>query len=158
MPVAKPIELSTGHYTKEEIEQRKEAEEKLKGNSDLVYEVPKQLKGKKEKDMYLFLVGELKVSNILNNLDINILIQTVNSIFQMEEANKKIKEFGQVIQKQDGSLQKNPAINIYKDYYSIFYQCCSQLGLSPMARSKLATLSLAKAEEDSDELLQILRS
>ena len=150
MPVAKPIELSTGHYTKEEIEQRKEAEKKLKGNSDLVYEVPKQLKGKKEKDMYLFLVGELKVSNIL--------IQTVNSIFQMEEANKKIKEFGQVIQKQDGSLQKNPAINIYKDYYSIFYQCCSQLGLSPMARSKLATLSLAKAEEDSDELLQILRS
>ena len=99
MPVAKPIELSTGHYTKEEIEQRKEAEEKLKGNSDLVYEIPKQLKAKKEKDMYLFLVGELKASNILNNLDINILIQTVNSIFQMEEANKKIKEFGQVIQK-----------------------------------------------------------
>ena len=98
MPVAKPIELSTGHYTKEEIEQRKEAEEKLKGNSDLVYEVPKQLKGKKEKDMYLFLVGELKASNILINLDINILIKTVNSIFQMEEANKKIKEFGQVIQ------------------------------------------------------------
>ena len=158
MPVPKPIELSTGHYTKEEIEQRKEAEEKLKGNSDLVYEVPKQLKAKREKDMYLFLVGELKASNILNNLDINILIQTVNSIFQMEEANKKIKEFGQVIQKTDGSLQKNPAINIYKDYYSIFYQCCSQLGLSPMSRSKLATLSLAKTEEDNDELLNILKS
>lgn len=157
MPVAKPLELTSKHYTKEEIEQRKEAEEKIKGSSDLVYEVPKQLKTKKEKDMYLFLVGELKASNILNNLDINILIQTVNSIFQMEEANKKIKEFGQVIQKNDGSLQKNPAINIYKDYYSIFYQCCSQLGLSPMARSKLATLSLAKAEEDSDELLKILK-
>ena len=50
MPVAKPIELSSGHYTKEEIEQRKEAEEKLKGNSDLVYKVPKQLKTKKEKN------------------------------------------------------------------------------------------------------------
>lgn len=158
MPVAKPIELSTGHYTKEEIEQRKEAEESLKGNHDLVYDVPKQLKAKKEKDMYLFLVGELKASNILNNLDINILIQTVNSILQMEEANKKIKEFGQLIQKNDGSLQKNPAINIYKDYYSIFYQCCSQLGLSPMSRSKLATLSLAKTEEDNDELLNILKS
>lgn len=156
MPSAKPIELSSKHYTKEEIEQRKNAEERFKGSSNLVYEVPKQLKTKKEKDLYLFIVNELKSSNILNNLDINILIQTVTAITQMEEANRLIKLHGQVIVKDDGSLQKNPAINIYKDFYSIFYQCCSQLGLSPAARSKLATLNITKTEEAKDELIKIL--
>lgn len=156
MPVAKPAELCSGHFGKEKIQAKKEAENKLRGNSDLVYEVPSQLKNKKEKEIYLFMVEELKASNILNNLDINILVQAVTAITQMEEANKNIKKLGQVIQKNDGSLQKNPSITIYKDYYSIFYQCCIQLGLSPLSRSKLATLSIAKAEENSDPLLKIL--
>lgn len=156
MPSAKPIALSKKHYTKEEKEQRKNAEKRFKGNSDLVYEVPKQLKSKKEQEIYLFIVNELKSSDILNNLDIHLLVQTVNAIIQMDEANRLVKRYGQVIIKEDGSLQKNPAINIYKDFHSIFYQCCNQLGLSPASRSKLTTLNLTKAEEDNDELMKIL--
>lgn len=156
MSAAKPLNLSKKHYTKKEIEKKKKAEEKLKGNNDLVYKVPKQLRSNKEKELYSLMVEELRPSNILNNLDINMLIQTVNALIQMEEAKRLIKLHGQVIVKEDGSLQKNPAITIYKDFYSIFYQCSTALGLNPTSRSKLATLNQEEAEEANDELKKIL--
>lgn len=156
LPKAKPINLSTGKISKADREKRREAEARLKGNDDLVYTVPSELRTNKEKELYSLIVEELRPSNILNNLDINILIQTVNALVQMQEANRLIKRHGQLIVKEDGSLQKNPAINIYKDFYSIFYQCCSQLGLSPAARSKLTTLNQEEAANADDELKKIL--
>lgn len=154
---AKPIAINSSHLTKEEIADRKEQEEKLQGNDDLVYIPPKELRTKTEKELYIYLVDQLKVSGILNNLDIQILTQTVDSIINMRAAKKAIKKYGQVIQKIDGSLQKNPAINIYKDYSSIFYQCCLQLGLSPSARAKLSVINIKNKENKEDPLLKALR-
>lgn len=151
-----PVELQKAHLTKEEIQERKQQEEQLKGNDDLVYSLPKQLKSKKEKELYLFLVEELKASGILNNLDINILIQTVDSIVKMEEANKLMKKHGLVLYKEDGSGQKNPAVQVYKDYQTIFYQCCLQLGLSPSARAKLGNINLQNKQNNEDPLLKVL--
>lgn len=156
MPSAKPVNLSTGKISKADREKRKEAEERLKGKDDLVYKAPTRLKTNKEKEIYTFIVEELRASNILSNLDINMLIHTVNSVIQMDEAIRLINLHGQIVVKEDGSLQKNPAVNTYKDFYSIFYQCSNQLGLSPTARSKLITLNQEKAEEANDELKKIL--
>lgn len=156
MSAAKPINLSNKHYTKKEIEQREEAEARFKGKDDLVYKVPAELKTNKEKKLYSLIVEELRPTNILSNLDISILVQTVNALIQMEEAKRLIKLHGQLIVKEDGSLQKNPAINIYKDFYSIFYQCSTALGLNPTSRSKLATLNQEEALNADDELKKIL--
>lgn len=154
---AKPVDINNTHFTKQEIQERKEAEEKLKGNDDIVYSAPKELRTKKEKDLYNFLVTELKASGILNNLDITILVQTVDAIVQMQNAKKIIKKHGQVITKSDGSLQKNPAINIYKDYQQIFYQCCLQLGLSPSARAKLSVINVQNKQLSEDPLIKALK-
>lgn len=152
-----PVALQKAHLTKEEIQEREEQEEKLKGNDDLVYSLPKSLKSKAEKDLYIFLVEELKASGILNNLDIQILIQTVDSIIKMQKANNAINKYGLVIKKTDGTLQKNPAVTIYKEYQSIFYQCCMSLGLSPSARAKLGAINIKAKEDEEDPVKKAMR-
>lgn len=153
---SKPVELSVGKIGKEEIEKRKAEEEKLKGNSDLVYEPPKHL-SKKEKDLYVFLVEELRASGILNNLDITMIETTVDAIVKMNESKKLIKEHGLIIVKSDGSLQRNPASTIYKDYNSIFNKCCMELGLSPSARARLSVINVNAQKDSEDPLLQLLK-
>nr|WP_301335083.1 phage terminase small subunit P27 family [Holtiella tumoricola] len=128
----------------------------MKGNSDLVYEPPKHLSNK-EKSLYTFLVEELRASGILNNLDVTMLEATVDSIVKMQEANKLIKKHGLVIEKSDGSLQRNPASTIYKDYNAIFNKCCMELGLSPSARARLSVINANTKKNNEDPLLKILR-
>ena len=154
---AKPVNVNNAHLTKQEVQERKDQEEKLKGNDDLVYLPPKDLTTKKEKEIYNYLVNELKSSGILNNLDIPILVQTVQSIIHMREANKLMKKRGIVLFKSDGSAQKNPACTVYKDYQSIFYQCCLQLGLSPSSRAKLTLINLHDKQKKDDPVYKALR-
>lgn len=152
---SKPVALQSAHLTQEQIEKRKQAEERLKGNSNLVYTPPKQL-SKEEKKIYKFIVKELESSNILNNLDITILETTVDAIYRMKECKDNIDKYGVVTFKEDGSMQRNPATIIYKDYNAIFNKCCMELGLSPSARAKLSVLNVNSKEEKEDELLKIL--
>ena len=154
---AKPQALQTGHFTKEQREQRAEADAKMKGNDDLVYEVPNDLKTKHEKELYIFLVENLKASGILNNLDIELIKQTVFCIIQMENAQKHIKKHGQVIQKPDGSFAKNPSMNIYKEYQQIYISNSIRLGLSPADRAKLACLAVQQKNVEEDPLLKALK-
>lgn len=152
----KPVELQSKHLTKEEIQQRKEAESKLKGNDDLVYKPPRYL-SKEEKKVYNFLVEQLESSKILCNLDIAILEQTVESIVRMKECKKLIDEKGILITKDNGEIVKNPACTAYKDYNAIFNKCCMEIGLSPSARSRLAQLNINTKKESEDPLLKALR-
>ncbi|ACA54658.1 phage terminase small subunit P27 family [Clostridium botulinum] len=153
---SKPVDLQTSHLTKEEIESRKEQEERLKGNSDKIYKPPKHL-SKEEKKIYKFLVNELKESSILCNLDITILKTTVDAICRMEECKENINKYGVVLTKEDGTLYRNPATTIYKDYNSIFNKCCMEIGLSPSARAKLSVLNVNAQQEKEDPLLKVLR-
>ena len=155
---SKPVDLVASHLTKQQIAERKEAEEKLKGDDSLVYaNPPKELSTKTEKELYMFIVNELKASKILTNIDMQLIVQTVDSIMNMREAKKAIRKYGQVVVKNDGSLSKNPACTIYKEYSQIYYQCSMQLGLSPSARSKLALDTLKDKEKQSDPLLKIVK-
>lgn len=153
---SKPVDLQASHLTKEEYTNRKEQEEKLKGNDNLVYKAPKNL-SKEGKKLYKFIVNELRESAILNNLDITILETCVDAILKMQECNKLIEEHGLLITKTDGSLVRNPASTIYKDYNAIFNKCCMELGLSPAARSKLASINVQAKANSEDPLLKALQ-
>lgn len=152
---SKPVDLQASHLTKEEYNQRKQAEQKLKGNDDLVYKPPKHL-SKEGKKLYKFLVNELGASGILNNLDITILETTVESIIRMQECKEIIDTYGVVTTKEDGTLIRNPATIIYKDYNAVFNKCCMEIGLSPSARSKLAVLNVKNEQDKNDPLLEAL--
>lgn len=151
----KPVDLQSAHLTKEEYSKRKQAEQKLKGEDNLVYRPPRHL-SKEEKKLYKFIVKQLEASNILNNLDITILETTVDAITKMQECRQILDEHGLVTTKEDGTLVRNPASVIYKDYNAIFNKCCMEIGLSPSARSKLAVLNVKNEQEKQDPLLQVL--
>ncbi|WP_349401350.1 phage terminase small subunit P27 family [Clostridium perfringens] len=153
---SKPVDLISKHLTKEEYAQRKEQEDKLKGKDDMVYVTPSYL-SEKEKEVYNFLVGELKESGILNNLDITILLTCVDSIIRMRECRDLINKQGLVVFKEDGTPARNPATTIYKDYNSIFNKCCMELGLSPSSRSKLSIINVNAQEKKDDPILKALK-
>ena len=161
---ALPVELQAKHLTKVEIETRKEQETKLKGNNNLVYKIPKLL-SKEEKKVYKFIITELEVSGILNNLDITILETTANAICMMNECKENISKNGLLVETfekdEDGKTRlfkiiRNPASNIYKDYVAIFNKCCMELGMSPSARAKLAQLNVNAQIEKEDEVTKAL--
>lgn len=136
----KPMALMTKNLTKEEIENRKEAEEKFKGNDNKVYKPRKELP-KEVATIYKSIADELKDANVLNNLDTDLLETTCYAIYRMRQARELINRDGIVIDN-GSSLVKHPAINIERDYQAIFQHGCVQLGLSPSSRTKLAMIHL----------------
>lgn len=145
----KPIALMTSNLSKQEVEDRKEAEKKVKGKNNKVYKPRKELPDQ-VKSIYKSISNELKESDILSNLDIDLLETTAYAIWRMRQAREQINEDGIVITTPQG-IVKHPAINIEKDYQNIFQNGCIQLGLSPSARAKLAIIHIENNKEESIE-------
>lgn len=146
----KPVALQTAKMSKEERELRQEAEDKLKGNDNKVYKKPAGL-NKEVGKIYKVIVEELRATNVLNNLDIDLLVTTADSIYRLRVARKKLDELGEVIVDANGRLVKSPWVQITKDYQQIFHAGVRELGLSPSSRAKLALYQLEANTEVTDE-------
>lgn len=143
----KPVELMSKHLSKEEINKRREAENKLKGNNDLIK--PPSYLSSKQKRIFKFISKELVNVNILNNLDVSLL--EVCSI-----AIDRIREIENKINKNPELLLDNKLIVIKNKYTQDFFKCMQELGLSPSARARLALLNIEKEDKENDPLLKIL--
>ena len=155
---AKPVALcGDSKLTKAEKDARIEAEEKYKGDGDLVYSLPEDLVTDREKNLYLFIVNQLKGAGILNNLDIELLKSTVFCIINMNDANNDIRTFGTTITDENGKLYKNPAVGVYKDYHAMFISNSIRLGMSPADRAKLAVIDVKNKQIEEDLLLKALK-
>lgn len=149
---SKPVDQVLGHRSKAEKEARKEAEEKLKTNDNLVNRVPTWLNDEAKK-IYKFLIEQFKETGILCNLDKETVAICADAMYRMREAQAMIDEQGLIV---DG--KENPCIRIYEKYEKIYAKMISELGLSPSARSKMALTQSQTKKEEEDVLLQILRS
>ena len=102
MSEAKPIELVSGHRTKEEIQKRKEAQEKLKGDNSKIE--PTQKLNENEIRIFNSIKEEMKNSGVLSNLDSYLLTQLSGAIDKLEYL--------------DAALEKKPALIFNKDFKS----------------------------------------
>lgn len=156
---AKPVALcGNSKLTKAEKEAREKAEQKYKGVGNAVYKCPSDLVSKREKKLYKFIVNQLKSSGILNDLDIEIIKSTVSCVINMNDANEFIKEHGTVITDENGKLYKNPGVNVYKDYHTMYLSNSIRLGLTPSDRAKLSVIDMKNKQEEEDPLLKALRN
>ena len=146
----KPIALQTRKVSKEERERRQEAEDKLKGNDDKVYTPPQGMNPMIAK-IYMNIVEELKSAKVLNNLDVDLISITADSIYRLGVARKNLDEQGEVIADFNGKLFKSPWVQITKDYQAIFYAGVRELGLSPSSRAKLAMYHVEANADTSEE-------
>ena len=122
----------------------------LKGNDDKVYKPPRGMNSKVAK-IYVAIVEELKHAKVLNNLDIDLISITADSIYRLGVARKNLDEYGEVIADFNGKLTKSPWVHITKDYQAIFHAGVRELGLSPSSRAKLAMYQVEANADMSEE-------
>lgn len=154
-----PVELQTGHRTKAEIQDRREAENSIKCDNDRIKDVPNWLDDI-AKEEYIKLVNDLENSDILTNVDIPVVAVVADAISKMQKLTEKINKEGMFITKVSDrgseNLVEHPATRLYKQYNAIYKQYLQELGLSPSSRAKLGVLNQKAQEEKEDPLIQIL--
>ena len=146
---AKPaIVLSECSQTKEEIQNRIDNEEKLKGNSDKIN--PPDGLDEKQVELFNYIKNELEASKLLSNLDVFILAKCAIAISRLQYIEKKVNSNLRLL-----SVQ-NPLMSNKKNYDADFFRCCNELSLSPAARAKLGNINLLAGIEKEDPVIKAL--
>lgn len=151
MPNIKPIALSSGHISNEEIRARQETEEKLKGNIPIEIKPPKDLSTNGKK-LYKHIISLLP-NGFLNGGDTYCVCIVAEALDRMQSCQARLNTDGLFT----GDGQENQAVRTYEKYSKIFEKFSSKLGLSPKDRAGLAVLNLNEKENQEDPLLKILR-
>ena len=136
--------LTEKSQTKAEIAERVEAENRLKG--DGMPEPPLHL-SKEQKRIFSRIVRLLEASDILSELDSDVLGMCAIAIDRLAEIESRINNDPELIS--DAKL-----MSAKEKYAKEFFRCCNELCLSPQSRAKMANMSLAKKEPDP--LLKVL--
>lgn len=145
----KSIEGQSRHNSKEDIEKRKETENKLRGLADKI-EFPPEYLTEEQKLIYKEIFNELKASQILSNLDIYILSSCSIAI-------DRLQYIEQIINKNPRALMNKELMSAKDKYNKDFYRCCNELSLSPQSRAKFGSLSLKAKDESEDAVLKALQ-
>ena len=135
---AKAVAASSSNLTTLEVRERKNIEDKLKGDGEL--KLPDYLT-KTQKKLFKNILKMLENSDILGALDVYILSQTAISIDRLQSIEQQINE--------DPLLLENSAFMASKDKYTKdFFRCCNELCLSPQSRAKLGAAAVQKKKND----------
>lgn len=135
---AKAVAASSSNLTTLEVRERKNVEDKLKGDGELK---PPNYLTKTQKKLFKNILKMLENSDILGALDVYILSQTAISIDRLQSIEQQINE--------DPLLLENSAFMASKDKYTKdFFRCCNELCLSPQSRAKLGAAAVQKKKND----------
>lgn len=153
--------LKGNTYSKSELDQLKRLEEEMMGSDDALDIIPEQLDDY-GKVYYQYIVENLRSSKIpIANLDRSTITMVADCLSKIQQCNEYINEVGLVVEKteRNGAVNwvANPMIKTMHDYQAKYIQMSSTLGLTPSARSTLASMQLEQKAEDEDEVLNILK-
>lgn len=145
---AKPADAGTGKIGKQEKTDRKNAENKLKGDAKKVKPAYKLTKNQNK--IFKSICKVLEDAGVLGELDSYVLTATAVAADRIADIDKKVND--------------NPALMLDKDmagirgkYWSDFRQGCNELGLSPQARAKLGIAAAANKAKENDPLAAALK-
>lgn len=144
----KPIATTSGNFTKTEIRNRIEQEQKLKGKADKIR--PSKYLNDRQKKIFKYIVKELEASGILSNLDIFVLDTCSIAIDRLQNIETMINE------KPDLLMDKQ-IMTTKEKYTKDLFRTMNELSLSPQSRSKLGNINLQKKETKQDPLLKALK-
>lgn len=148
-PTKPAIVLSECSQTKEEIQNRIDNEEKLKGNSDKIN--PPDYLDNNQVELFNYIKNELEASKLLSNLDVFILAKCAIAINRLQYIEKKVNDNPKLL------LIQNALMSNKKNYDADFFRCCNELSLSPAARAKLGNINLLAEIENDDPVTKALR-
>lgn len=141
---AKPVGSNKSHLTKNEIEQRSNNEEMLRGGIDKLK--PPDHLNDRQREIFSFILSELEDVKLLGNVDLFVLTQT--SI-----ATERLEVFEQKINDDKKYLLNQKFMSAREKYSKEFFKCCGELSLTPQSRARLA---LKPQQQKTDLLSSIL--
>lgn len=139
--------LTECSQTKDEIQERIENEEKLKGRADNIN--PPDYLNKNQVDLFNYIKNELEESKLLSNLDVYIMSSCVIAIDRLQQLERWINNNNKL-------MLRNDVMSAKDKYTKDFYRCCNELSLSPQSRAKLANINLQAEKGKEDPLLKAL--
>ena len=150
-----------GAYTKEDMKERLEIEERLKGNSDSIVIPAFMQDDDVAVEKFNQLTKELKESEIVSNVDTDLLAIYCDCWSKYVAATKMLyyQDMVEVQENKSGILTKvqNPYIKIQQSYSDRLIKLSSLFGLSPADRSKIAHLNPSSKEEKVDPLMELIQ-
>lgn len=144
----KPIDVTVGTYTKEEVKLRQEQEKMLKGSADNI--APSEYLNEEQKAYFIEVVEHYEAAGILSNLDVAIIEQYAKARHALDYIDQKM------IDNPSYMLDKNLMIQREK-WEKSFNRASNELGLSPQSRAKLGNINVKKANDEADPLLKALK-
>ena len=141
----KSVDTMSKNLTKEERENRKLEEERLKGGSNKIN--PPDNLTKDQRKFFRYIVRELSEANILTNLDVNIKKKTSICLDRIRQAEDKLNE----------DIFNKEALKVKDSYTKEFFRCCNELSLSPQSRAKLAGINLQAKANAEDPVIKALK-
>lgn len=139
--------LTDCSQTQDEISERIENEEALKGKADKIN--PPDYLNDNQVDLFNYIKSELKESKLLGNLDVYILATCVIAIDRLQTLEDLLNKNNKLMFRSDFMSAKDK-------YVKDLYRCCNELSLSPQSRAKLANINLLAKQEKEDPLLKAL--
>ncbi|NRF91543.1 phage terminase small subunit P27 family [Paenibacillus frigoriresistens] len=140
--------------SKAEIEARQVAEDAIKPASDNVV-CPTWLDAVGKK-MWHSIMDELSAVDLITNVDVYALALACDAYSKYVKSSKDIKKDGLVLEHKNaiGAVNKvaNPSVAIAQKYATQFKSYCSEFGLSPAARARLARPKDDDEDDEDDDL------
>ncbi|WP_141549574.1 phage terminase small subunit P27 family [Bacillus cereus] len=156
----RPAEFKQGKSeTQAELKDRAIEEKKMMGATDKVQTPPEYL-NPLAKRYYEFIVTELEVKKMLDNLDVLTLVELCEVLSALRDLQMDIDENKYKYETFDRSgnviWKENPSVKQKLNYTTQFRALCSELGISPAARAQLAGAKIEAKEQEADPLLKLL--
>lgn len=126
---------------------RSEIEEKLRGEA--VELLPPKHLADDQREIFRYIVEQLRDSDILGKLDVYVLESTAVAIARIRQINRMINDDPTLLS--DASLQSTRA-----KYQTDVWRGANELCLSPQARAKIGSLAAQAAKAKEDPLLKAL--
>lgn len=145
---AKATKTLSGHATKDEVAEREEVENALRGDGDKLQ--PPEWLNDGQRQIFSFVIEEMEASGVLGNLDIYVLTQFAVATERMFSIERSINESDMA-----AGFDKETMF-ARNSYVKDFFRGANELSLSPQARAKIGTLNLAKKKEETDPLKKLL--
>ncbi len=141
----------SNHLTKEDIKERQEHEDRMKGHTDKV-EPPSYLT-KKQKEEFQSLAEELMRLDIFSNLDVDNLARYIDSKDLYVKVTKDLRSMKAVHRIEGYKVASDDYAKITRVRNSLFNECkaaASELGLSISSRLKLVIPNNDEGGEPSE--------
>lgn len=144
---AKSVNVQSGEMRIDTAQERREIENKLKGDSAVEVKPAFEL-NERQTAIFDRIRRMFDKVGLLGELDCYVLTEAAVVIDRLNQIEKHLNERPDLLYDRD-------ICNTRKEYMQNFFRICNELSLSPQSRAKMGIMASNKDSEDSDPILKL---